>query len=153
MVTGATIPPKKLTQGRKSDEGYPGFSPRDPGWDSGRRAWPFWISRPGGRAAMEEIRRDYARGQPDQGTARRAAAAARGRVHRAHRHQGRLGGDPGAAAAPEGGHRADLRTAELRRGARELSCAEAPIRQGGLACRPFRFAEGPEPHDVRPDRR
>ena len=56
-------------------------------------------------------------------------------IHRAHRHQGRVGADPRAAAAPEGRDRARLGQAELRRGASQLSRAEAAVREGRLARR------------------
>ena len=102
---------------------------------------------------LEAFRRDHARSEPDQGSSRRTPAASRGRVHRTHRHQGLLRTRPGAAAAPEGGDRADLRPAELRRGAYQLPCAEAAVRQGRLARRLLRLHQGPDAHRSQPDRR
>ena len=63
------------------------------------------------------------------------------------------GADPRAAAAPEGRDRARLRQAELRRHSRQLSRAEAPVREGRLARRHLRLHEGPEPHRARPRRK
>src|SRR5205814_58596 len=53
---------------------------------------------------------------------------------------------PVAAAAAESGDRACVRQAELRRDSCELSCAEAAIREGGLARRHLRLHEGPDAH-------
>ena len=119
------------------------------GNDCGERAQSDRISC-ARRRAMEEICRHHHRSQSDQGAARRAAAKICFGVYRSHRHQGRVGSHSGTAATAEGGHRADVRQAELRRRSRQLSRAEAAIRQGRLARGSHAVHERPEPHRAGP---
>ncbi len=103
-----------------------------------------------GRTAVEEnICRHQAGSDPGQGSTRRQPAEIHQGVHRTDRDRGRVGADSRRAAAAEMRDRTRVRQAELRCRSCQLSRAEAPVREGGLARRHVRLHEGSEPHHAR----